>query len=102
MNDEPIYIAVVANLDDEGYSRRKSGDWSAYIGRDRAALISMTSGMAWKYNKEQGKTRYKVYIGVLTEEVTDRTVASAKWPKPAPPKPEPAAPVEVSDDDIPF
>lgn len=103
MNDEPIYIAVVANLDDDGFSRRRSGDWSAHIGRDRSELIERVTSMAYKYNKESGSTRYKTFIGTLTEEVTLNSVTSARWPKPAPPKAErPAAPSSLVDEDIPF
>lgn len=100
MNNDPIYIGVVANLDDDGFSRRKTGDWSAYIHRDRSELVQIVSSLAYKYNKEQGKTRYKAYVGTLTEEVSYKSVSSARWPKPAPPKP--VAQTQVNDDDIPF
>lgn len=102
MTTDPIYIGVVANLDDEGYSRRKTGDWSAYISRDRTELVERVAGLAYKYNKESGKTRYAAYVGTLTDEVSLRGVSSARWPKPAPPKPDPNTSAAISDDDIPF
>lgn len=101
MITDPIYIGVVANLDDEGYSRRKTGDWSAYISRDRSELVERVAALAYKYNKESGKTRYAAYVGTLTDEVSLRGVSSARWPKAAPPKPEPSG-TTISDDDIPF
>lgn len=102
MANDPIYIGVIANLDDDGFSRRKAGDWSAHINRNRTELIELIAGMAYKYNKESGRPNYyKAYVGVLTEEVTFNSVASARWPKPAPPKSEPMN-SPGTDDDIPF